>query len=306
MLNEKRKSLRALLDSGQFIVAPAIHDAYAAKIVQTAGFPSACTSGAVLSHALLGLPDVAVLSVTENVEHCRRLARVIDIPLTADADAGYGNPFNVFHTIRLFEEAGLAGVNLEDQVTPRRWGSGSGAEVVAVREMVRKIEAACEARRDDDFILIVRTDALPVEGIDATRARIAEYIAAGADVILPMGTIDDAQIASLVDTARDVPISISVSTQHPLRASTTLRESIERLRGLGVRRISLPQWLPSAAAKAMADVCETLASLGVTRDTPTHADEGGFPAGRFATPAALREWLDADAVERQESVLLRA
>jgi 2-methylisocitrate lyase-like PEP mutase family enzyme len=292
-----------MLQSDPFIIAPGVYDAYSARIVQAAGFASACTSGAVLSHTLLGLPDVGVLSVTENVDHCRRLARILDIPLTADADAGYGNPLNVFHTIREFEDAGLAGVNLEDQMTPRRWGAPVRGEVVSAGEMVRKIEAACTARRDDNFAIIVRTDALAVEGLDATLARIRNYVAAGADVILPMGARGDAQIASVVAAAASVPVSISVSTEWPAGSATTFRESIDRARALGVRRISLPQWLSSAAAKAMADVCEQLAVSGTLPGaTPNDLD---FPAGRFATRQTLQKILDADAIEQTENHLLR-
>jgi 2-methylisocitrate lyase-like PEP mutase family enzyme len=297
-LNARRARLRALLLGDEFIIAPAVHDAYAARIVQAAGFPSACTSGAVLSHALLGLPDVGILSVTENVEHCRRLARIIEIPLTADADAGYGNALNVHYTIRQFEEAGVAGVNLEDQVTPRRWGSAARAEVIDTAEMVRKIEAACAARRDDNFVLIVRTDAFAAEGRDATLARIREYVAAGADVILPMGATQTDDLGRVVEAARGVPVSISVSTVRGVGAGT-FGAMIDRLRALGVRRISLPQWLPSAAAKAMSDLCGQLAASGAQGPH----DDLDVPADRFMPPGALRALLHADDVDRLEAQL---
>src|SRR5437868_15279528 len=116
-----------------------------------------------------------MMGLSENVNHCRHLARAISIPLTCDADNGYGNPMNVHYTVQMFEEAGVAGVNLEDQVSPKRCGHMPGKEVVSRDEMVKKIEAACLARRDDDFVIIARTDALAVEGLDATLERIRAY-----------------------------------------------------------------------------------------------------------------------------------
>src|SRR2546426_8915834 len=155
--------LRALLGSGDLIVAPGVYDGYSVRLVERAGFKTAATSGAAVSNALLGIADIGLMGLRENVDHCRNLARCVSIPLTADADNGYGNPTNVHHTVRLFEEAGLAGVNIEDQVAPKRCGHMPGKEVVPLAEMVKKIEAACLARRDKDFVVIARTDALAVE-----------------------------------------------------------------------------------------------------------------------------------------------
>ncbi|WP_165489481.1 isocitrate lyase/PEP mutase family protein [Paraburkholderia hospita] len=298
-MNTKAARLRALLKSDSFIIAPAVHDALSAKIVQATGFASACTSGAVLSHTLLGVPDVGVLSVTENVDHCRRLARVMDIPLTADADAGYGNPLNVYYTVRQFEDAGLSGVNLEDQVTPRRWGALVATEVISPAEMVRKIEAACMARRDDDFVIIVRTDAFAAEGLSATLARVRDYVAAGADVILPMGLSHDTDISSVVSAAKDVPVSISLST-HPAVGSSGFGALIDRLSGLGVRRASLPQWLSSAAVKAMTDVCDHI----MTFESNRRYNDPTFPIRHFASGDVLRDLLDAEGVELIEGRLL--
>jgi 2-methylisocitrate lyase-like PEP mutase family enzyme len=178
-------AFRALLNSGEFLVSPGVYDGYSARLVEAAGFKSACTSGAAIANAILGVEDLGMMGLNENVNHCRQLARSIAIPLTCDADNGYGNPMNVHYTVQMFEEAGVAGVNLEDQVSPKRCGHMPGKEVVSREEMVKKIEAACLARRDDDFVIIARTDALAVEGIDATLERIRAYIAAGADAIFP-------------------------------------------------------------------------------------------------------------------------
>ena len=194
-------AFRALLNSGEFIVSPGVFDGYSARLVEAAGFKSACTSGAAIANAILGVEDLGMMGLSENVNHCRHLARAISIPLTCDADNGYGNPMNVHYTVQMFEEAGVAGVNLEDQVSPKRCGHMPGKEVVSRDEMVKKIEAACLARRDDDFVIIARTDALAVEGLDATLERIRAYVAAGADAIFPDAVKSEEQIGRIVEAA---------------------------------------------------------------------------------------------------------
>ncbi|MBL8589156.1 MAG: isocitrate lyase/PEP mutase family protein [Methylobacteriaceae bacterium] len=261
--------LRALLGSGEFIVSPGVYDGYSARLVEAAGFRSACTSGAAIANAILGVEDLGMMGLSENVNHCRHLARAISIPLTCDADNGYGNPLNVHYTVRLFEEAGVAGVNIEDQVSPKRCGHMPGKEVVSKDEMVKKIEAACLARRDDDFVIIARTDALAVEGLDATLDRIAAYVAAGADAIFPDAVKTEDQIARVVEAARGRPVSINMGFGIRARPTTPLIP-LPRLKALGVRRISLPRMLPAAAIKAMRE------ALGVMRE----AMESGVPADR--------------------------
>lgn len=141
-MSSAAKKFRDLLNSAEFIVSPGVYDGYSLRLVQAAGFKTACTSGAALSNALLGIADIGVMGLMENVNHCRMLARSVDIPLTADADTGYGNPVNVFHTVQMFEEAGVAGVNLEDQVSPKRCGHMPGKDVIPLEEMVKKIGRA--------------------------------------------------------------------------------------------------------------------------------------------------------------------
>src|SRR5690554_3156362 len=122
------QTYRSLLNSGEFIVAPGVYDGYSARLVEAAGYKTAATSGAAISNSILGVDDIGVMGLSENVNHCRYLARSISIPLTADADTGYGGPMNVHYTVQLFEEAGIAGVNIEDQVHPKRCGHMPGKE----------------------------------------------------------------------------------------------------------------------------------------------------------------------------------
>lgn len=262
-------AFRALLNAGEFIVSPGVYDGYSARLVEAAGFKSACTSGAAIANAILGVEDLGMMGLNENVNHCRQLARAISIPLTCDADNGYGNPMNVHYTVQMFEEAGVAGVNLEDQVSPKRCGHMPGKEVVSREEMVKKIEAACLARRDDDFVIIARTDALAVEGLDATLERIRAYVAAGADAIFPDAVKTEEQIARVVEAAGGKPVSINMGFGIRPRPTTPMIP-LPRLKELGVRRVSLPRMLPAAAIKAMRE------ALSVMREVM----ETGIPADR--------------------------
>jgi 2-methylisocitrate lyase-like PEP mutase family enzyme len=261
---------RALLNGGEFLVSPGVYDGYSARLVEAAGFRSACTSGAAIANAILGVEDIGMMGLSENVNHCRHLARAISIPLTCDADNGYGNPLNAHYTVQMFEDAGAAGVNLEDQVSPKRCGHMPGKEVVTREEMVKKIEAACMARRDDDFVIIARTDALACEGIEATLERVRAYVAAGADAIFPDAVKSEDHIARIVEAAGGKPVSINMGFGIRSRPTTPLIP-IPRLKELGVRRVSLPRMLPAAAIKAMREALSVMRGVmetGVPADRP--------------------------------------
>ncbi|NYE24997.1 isocitrate lyase/PEP mutase family protein [Pigmentiphaga litoralis] len=261
--------LRALLNSDEFIVSPGVYDGYSIRLVEAAGFKTACTSGAAVSNALLGIADIGVMGLSENVNHCRHLARSVSIPLTADADTGYGNPVNVFHTVRMFEEAGVAGVNIEDQVSPKRCGHMPGKDVISLAEMVKKIEAACEARRDDAFVVVARTDAIATEGIEGAIKRARAYAAAGADMLFPDAVRTEDDIARIVDAA-GIPVTINMGFGIRARPTTPLIP-LPRLKALGVRRISLPRMLPAAAIHGMGqalNIMKQVMETGEPADRP--------------------------------------
>ena len=279
-------ALRKLLRERPFVIAPGVHDLYSLRVVEQAGFGSAAISGAVLSHVLLGMPDVGLVTLTEAVEHCRRIVRAASIPVTADADAGYGNAFGVYHTVQLFEEAGAAGINLEDQLVPRRWGAEPGKEVVCEHEMVAKIAAACRARRNPDFTLIVRTDAFACESTESVVRRCRAYQDAGADMIMPIGPRGEADVEAVVQ-ALDVPVSLNAGTGLTTAASAG-HVSVQRLQALGVRRVSLPGLLPASAASAMADALRQFQDR-LAGQQPTDA----VPEQASALPALMGDamWL---------------
>jgi 2-methylisocitrate lyase-like PEP mutase family enzyme len=263
------KKFRELLAKGGLIVAPGVYDGYSARLVEKAGFQMAATTGAGISNSLLGIDDIGVMGLSENVDHCRMLARTLSIPLTADADTGYGNPMNVYHTVQMFEEAGVAGINIEDQVHPKRCGHMPGKEVVPLIEGARKIEAACLARRDDDFAIIARTDALAIEGVDGMLQRARAYAEAGADMIFADAIRSEEEIKRLVEAAR-VPVTVNMGFGIRARPTTPLM-SIKRLAELGVRRVTLPRILPAAAIHGMTQALEVMKEViasGEAADRP--------------------------------------
>src|SRR5512146_2332362 len=137
----KARRMRELLRQG-IVVSPGVYDGYSVRLAEQAGFKAASTTGAGLANSRLGQPDIGIMSLRDNVEACRHIARSVSIPVMSDADTGYGNAVTVYHTVQYFEEAGVVGINIEDQVNPKRCGHMRGKELIGAGEMARKIEAA--------------------------------------------------------------------------------------------------------------------------------------------------------------------
>lgn len=181
-------ALRRLFESRKTVHIPCAYDGLSARIAEQSGFPAVALSGNAVSASLLGVPDIGVLGMAENVEHAGRVARSLNVPLLCDADTGYGGVLNVVRTVREFEAAGVAGIHIEDQVTPKRCGLlPQGIPVLTCDEQTRRIRAAVEARRSPDFVIIARTDAKSMHGLEDAAARARAYIEAGADAALVMG-----------------------------------------------------------------------------------------------------------------------
>lgn len=176
------QKLRQLLASDGIIVAGGAHDALSARIVEDVGFQLCVVTGAGLS-MVRGYPDVGLMTMEEAVQGARYIAEAIDIPVICDADNGYGNAINTRRTVRAFENAGVAGIHIEDQDWPKRCGHMFGKKLISKQEAAQKIRAACEARRDPDFVIIARCDALLVNGLEDTLDRGEAYLEAGADML---------------------------------------------------------------------------------------------------------------------------
>jgi len=193
-LTARRTRLRELLAAPTPLVAPGAYDALTARLVAQAGFDAVYMTGFGTTASLLGRPDVGLLGQAEMADNARRIAAVVDIPLIADADTGYGDPINVIRTVREYEQAGVAALHIEDQVMPKRCGHLAGKEVVPTGEMVAKIEAAVAARTDPDLVLIARTDVAQTEGTDAAIDRARRFADAGADVLFVEAPPSEADI----------------------------------------------------------------------------------------------------------------
>ena len=182
---EASTKLRKLLNEPGPIVAPGVYDCISAKAVERAGFKAAFVSGAAVTASVLGYPDVGLQTMPEILNQVKNMARSVQIPLIVDIDTGYGNALNLMRAIREYEHAGAAGVFFEDQGFPKRCGHFEGKKLISAEEMCVKVQAAGEARRNKDFVLIARTDARAVLGMDETIRRANMYAEAGADVIFP-------------------------------------------------------------------------------------------------------------------------
>ena len=180
----KSTQLRRAIKQG-CVMMPGAFNAASARLVERAGFQAVYVSGAGLANGTAGVPDIGLLTLTEVAQLAGYIADAVRIPALADADTGFGGPENVARTVHTFERAGLAGMHLEDQAFPKRCGHLAGKELVPLEEMIAGITAAVQARRDRDFLLVARTDARSVEGLDAAVRRAQDYVQAGADAIFP-------------------------------------------------------------------------------------------------------------------------
>jgi len=177
-------TLKQRLQGSGIVTAPGVYDAFSALLVEQAGFQAAYLSGASIAYTRLGRPDIGLLSLEDVASVTRNIReRCPALPLIVDADTGFGNALNVMQTVRVLERAGATAIQLEDQAMPKRCGHLDGKTVIGAAEMAGKIRAACDARRDENTLIIARTDAVAVEGMEAALARAEQYAEAGADVL---------------------------------------------------------------------------------------------------------------------------
>lgn len=251
----RRRSFREQLASGRLLRMPGAINPYSARLVQEAGFEAVYLSGAVLA-AELALPDIGLTSSTEIAARAQQIARVTDLPTLIDADTGFGEPMNAARTVQLMEDAGLAGLHLEDQVNPKRCGHLDGKTLVGREEMVRKVRAAADARRDPDFLLMARTDARGPEGLEASIDRAKAYVDAGADAVFPEALADEGEFEAF-RAAVDVPLLANMTEfgKGPLLDTMTLES-------LGYNIALYPVTLFRLAMGAVEDGLRTLAADG--------------------------------------------
>jgi 2-methylisocitrate lyase-like PEP mutase family enzyme len=247
--------LRAILASGRIAVAPGAYDGLSARLVERAGFPAVYASGGAIARST-GVPDLGLLSVSAIVDRLASMVDVIEVPIVADADTGYGNALNAQAAARAFERAGVAAFHLEDQTFPKKCGHYDDKSIVPTHEMVQKLKAVRDALHDPDFIVIARTDAIAVEGFDAAIDRAWAYREAGADMSFVEAPTSEAEIAAI---ARSVPgwklINMFEGGKTPLLP-------VERLESLGYQLVIIPSDTQRAAIKAMERVLAAIAREG--------------------------------------------
>jgi len=267
--------LRTLLESGQTIVAPGAFDPLAARMVEEAGFPAVYMTGFGTSAALIGRPDVGLLTMTEMAGNAARIAACVDIPVIADADTGYGNPLNVIRTVGAYEAAGVAGIHIEDQVAPKKCGHMEGKLVIPAEEMAAKVRAAAEARAQPEFVIIARTDARAVEGLERAIERGRLYRDAGADVLFIEAVTADREAEEVARAFPGVPLLFNWA-----EGGKTPPLSLARLRELGYRIVIFPISTLLAATAAMRRILHEIAEAGtpaaVLRELPTFGEFNDF------------------------------
>ena len=199
----RTQRLRELLNAKEIVVAPGSFDCITARLVETAGFPAVYITGSGVSMSALGAPDVGLMSYSEILDRVQRIADIVSVPVIADADTGYGGPLNIIRTVRDFERAGVSAIQIEDQAWPKKCGHEPGREVVSIKEMTGRIKAAVDARTDD-IVIIARTDARSMEGLDAAIDRARLYGEAGADVLFVESPESEAEL-DLINRQLDKP-----------------------------------------------------------------------------------------------------
>ena len=277
--------LREALAAPGIVVMPCCFDGLSAKLIADAGTRVSFMSGFAASAARLGLPDTGLISFGEMVDSVRNCcAAAPDMPIIADGDTGYGNALNVQRTVRELERAGVAALHLEDQVFPKRCGHYDGKAVVPAAEMVQKLRAARDGAQDADLVIIARTDAIAVEGLDAAIERAHAYAAAGADVLFVEAPTSEAQIETI---ARSLPGPKLINM---FEGGKTPLVPLARLQALGYRVVIVPSDLQRAAIRAMQEVLAVMRRDGNSRAL---ADRMATFDEREAV-VRTREYLDRD------------
>lgn len=248
-VTEKRRALRDIISGEKIGILPGVFDGYSVNLVAARGYQAANISGAGLTNSRLAKPDVGIMGLESNLDGCRALCSAVDIPLFADGDTGYGNAVNVHYATMGFEDAGVGGVFFEDQTSPKRCGHMRGKDVIGTAEMVGKVLAAVDARRDEQLVIMARTDAAATHGVEEAIARGNAYLKAGADIIFP-----DA-LASVEDIKRaageiDGPVCVNMGFGIRSRATTPLMSPAEMER-YGVSIAFYARLLTASAVQGM-------------------------------------------------------
>ena len=258
----KTTRLKTLIQDPKLLVMPGAYDALSAMLIEDAGFDAVQGSGFGLAASHLGLPDIGILGFREMLDRTRVMAGAVSIPLMADGDTGFGDAATTWHVVREFEAAGAAGINLEDQVMPKRCGHFTGKAVIPMEEMVGKVRAAADARRDKDFVINARTDALQPLGVDEAIRRGNAYAKAGATLIFVDGVETRDEVRRVIAEI-DAPVSINM-----VEGGRTPLFTFDELEKLGAARVSCPVTTILAAMKGVQQALASLRTTGAPGANP--------------------------------------
>lgn len=251
------KALRKMLEGEELVMAPGAPDALTARLIEQAGFPALYMTGFGATANLLGCPDIGLLTQTEMTAHSRNIVRAVDVPVIADADTGYGGPANIERTVKEYEQAGVAAIHLEDQVTPKRCGHMAGVRLVSPEEMARRLECALMARSDENLLIIGRTDALAT-GVDEALNRARRYLELGVDMVF-VDAIKRIEDARLVGQSIDGPLVISV-----VEGNETALLGPDQLAQIGFALALYPLSTLFTATYAISNILAELRQCGTT------------------------------------------
>ena len=255
----KTTLLRRLLNDRKLLMAPGAYDVLSARIIEMAGFDAVYMTGYGTSASVLGQPDVGLLTASEMAERARNIVAAVNVPVIVDGDTGFGNPLNVTRTVQLYEQAGAAAIQLEDQVFPKRCGHMLGRRVIPMSEMIQKIKAACDARRDQDFVVIARTDARTNHGIEEALKRGEAYAEAGADVLFIESPESVSELEQINKAFPNTPTLANM-----IEGGRTPFLSAQQLEALGFAVALYPTGPLYVAAKAVKGYVEELKAVGTT------------------------------------------
>ena len=278
---DRNKRLRALLNGPDLFIAPGCFDGVSARLVDAAGFGAAYITGSGVSMSALGAPDVAALSFGEILDRVKRICDVVSIPVIADGDTGYGGPLNVIRTVREFERAGVSAIQIEDQDWPKKCGHEPGRRLVPVADMVARLRAALEARRDPDFAVIARTDARAVEGLPAAIERAQAYREAGADVIFVESPQSEEELATVGEAFPGVPLLANM-----VEGGKTPILKPAQYHALGFQILPYGLHLLMRVAKVMQDSLRDLYSQAMEMDYASSA----MPFEEYLDVVGLPQW----------------
>jgi 2-methylisocitrate lyase-like PEP mutase family enzyme len=254
-------SLRDRLARGDVLVVPGAFDALTARLLEQAGFEALYRGGYAAAAAAYGLPDLGITTLTENADHLRRIASAVSVPIIADADTGYGEVAQVVRTVWEYEHAGAAAIQLEDQVFPKRCGHMEGKQVISPQEMEVKLRAAMDARRNPETLIVARTDALAVNGLEDAIERARRYAALGADVLFIDAPRDESDLEAIANADLGAPLLANVS-EH----GRTPDLGVQRFGEMGFSIVLYPSSTLFAAAGSTADLARRLREDGSTRE----------------------------------------